>query len=184
MECQNDDNLRRVVNRSGLSTPDGMPLVWLSRLHGFRTAARVYGPDLMLALCDRGQSAGYRHFFYGGAPGIAERLADRLKQRYPRLVVAGIHSPPFRPAGTLEGGRGGAPNNASKGLNCAAAGGLPSAAARAIRLAGRSDRAIGTRLVQHASGRWPADLVVPLAGEYGESEDRGRTTDNPRTEDG
>jgi N-acetylglucosaminyldiphosphoundecaprenol N-acetyl-beta-D-mannosaminyltransferase len=102
MECQKDVKLRRVVNRSGLSTPDGMPLVWLSRLHGFRTAARVYGPDLMLALCDRGQSAGYRHFFYGGAPGIAERLAGRLKERYPRLIVAGVHSPPFRPAGTVE----------------------------------------------------------------------------------
>lgn len=102
MECQNDGRLRRIVNSSGLSTPDGMPLVWLSRLHGFPTAARVYGPDLMLAVCDRGQTAGYRHFFYGGAPGIAERLADRLQQRYPRLIVAGTYAPPFRPAGTVE----------------------------------------------------------------------------------
>src|SRR5262245_54027893 len=69
MECQKDVKLRRVVNHSGLSTPDGMPLVWLSRLHGFRDAARVYGPDLMLALCERSQTTGYRHFFYGGAPG-------------------------------------------------------------------------------------------------------------------
>jgi N-acetylglucosaminyldiphosphoundecaprenol N-acetyl-beta-D-mannosaminyltransferase len=102
MECQKDVKLRRVVNQSGLSTPDGMPLVWLSRLHGFRDAARVYGPDLMLALCERSQTTGFRHFFYGGAPGIAERLSDQLRRRYPRLVVAGIHSPPFRPVGTME----------------------------------------------------------------------------------
>lgn len=102
MECQKDGKLRRIVNSSGLSTPDGMPLVWLSRLHGFQTAARVYGPDLLLALCDRGQAAGYRHFFYGGAPGIVERLADRLQRRYPRLIVAGTYAPPFRPVGTVE----------------------------------------------------------------------------------
>jgi N-acetylglucosaminyldiphosphoundecaprenol N-acetyl-beta-D-mannosaminyltransferase len=102
MECQKNDRLRRVVNNSGLSTPDGMPLVWLGRLHGHRTAERVYGPDLMLALCERSQTTGHRHFFYGGVPGIAERLAEQLQRRYPRLVVAGIHSPPFRPVGTVE----------------------------------------------------------------------------------
>jgi len=102
MECQKDANLRQIVNRSGMSTPDGMPLVWLSRWHGYRDARRVYGPDLMLAICDRGQQAGYRHFFYGGAAGVASLLAERLKGRYPHLTVAGVHSPPFRPAGAME----------------------------------------------------------------------------------
>src|SRR5262245_47961746 len=76
MECQNDTRLRAIVNRSGLSTPDGMPLVWLSRLHGFREAGRVYGPDLMLKLCERSAITGHRHFFYGGAPGVADLLAE------------------------------------------------------------------------------------------------------------
>lgn len=102
MECQQDPRLTRVVNNSGLSTPDGMPLVWLSRLHGFRNAARVYGPDLMLALCERSETNGHRHFFYGGAPGIAERLADQLQRRFPRLPIAGIHAPPFRKVGAIE----------------------------------------------------------------------------------
>lgn len=73
-----------------------MPLVWLSRTYGHPDAGRVYGPDLMLALCDRGQSQGLRHFFYGGLSGVAERLAQRLKARSPALLVAGTHSPPFR----------------------------------------------------------------------------------------
>jgi len=98
MECRRDARLRRIVNESGLSTPDGMPLVWLSRLHGYRDAGRVYGPDLMLALCERSATTGHRHFFYGGAPGIADRLASRLIDRFPGLVVAGMHSPPYRPA--------------------------------------------------------------------------------------
>lgn len=102
MECQQDARMRAIVNGSGLSTPDGMPLVWLGRLHGHRHVARVYGPDLMLALCDRSSMTGARHFFYGGAPGVAERLAERLRARYPGIAIAGVHSPPFRPADAAE----------------------------------------------------------------------------------
>jgi N-acetylglucosaminyldiphosphoundecaprenol N-acetyl-beta-D-mannosaminyltransferase len=98
MECQRDRRLQHLVNHSGLSTPDGMPLVWLSHVHGYRDAGRVYGPDLMLALCARSGATGHRHFFYGGAPGTADRLAQRLAARYPGLVVAGTYTPPFRPA--------------------------------------------------------------------------------------
>jgi N-acetylglucosaminyldiphosphoundecaprenol N-acetyl-beta-D-mannosaminyltransferase len=102
MECQNDERLRRIVNASGLSTPDGMPLVWLSRLHGHRHVGRVYGPDLMLALCDWTQATGRRHFFYGGAPGVVDRLVRKLQVRYPALIVAGSHTPPYRTADTEE----------------------------------------------------------------------------------
>jgi N-acetylglucosaminyldiphosphoundecaprenol N-acetyl-beta-D-mannosaminyltransferase len=97
MESQRDKELRRIHNTAGLVTPDGMPLVWLSRRMGFRYVERVYGPDLMLAVCERFTARGYRHFFYGGGPGVAEKLAVRLQSRFPGLQVAGVDSPPFRP---------------------------------------------------------------------------------------
>lgn len=97
MESQRDEELRRIHNSAGLVTPDGMPLVWLSRLMGFSQVERVYGPDLMLAVCKLSVERGYRHFFYGGAPGVAEKLRVRLKARFPGLKVAGTYSPPFRP---------------------------------------------------------------------------------------
>lgn len=97
MECQRDVSLRRIHNQAGLVTPDGMPLVWLSRLKGFRHVDRVYGPDLMLALCERSARRGYRQYFYGGAEGVPEQLADTLRRRFPRLKIAGTYSPPFRP---------------------------------------------------------------------------------------
>lgn len=97
MECQRDPALRTIYNRSGLTTPDGMPLVWLSRLSGYRYVERVYGPDLLLALCAYGLPRGYRHFFYGGEPGVAEALAARLRARFPGLQVVGTCTPPFRP---------------------------------------------------------------------------------------
>lgn len=96
LECHDAPELAAIVNQAGMATPDGMPLVWLGRLRG-HPVERVYGPDLMLAVCERGQARGYRHFFYGGAEGVAERLAERLRARFPRLLVAGVYSPPFRP---------------------------------------------------------------------------------------
>lgn len=102
MECQRDDDLRRIVNGSGLATPDGMPLVWLGQLHGFAHVGRVYGPDLMLRLCERGATTGHRHYFYGGTTRVVELLVQNLSSRFPGLQVAGFYSPPFRPVGTLE----------------------------------------------------------------------------------
>jgi N-acetylglucosaminyldiphosphoundecaprenol N-acetyl-beta-D-mannosaminyltransferase len=97
VESQGNNSLRRVHNAADLVTPDGMPLVWLARLHGLEHVERVYGPDLMLALCHRSISKGYRHFLYGGAEGVPDRLANRLKRRYPGLRIVGSYSPPFRP---------------------------------------------------------------------------------------
>jgi N-acetylglucosaminyldiphosphoundecaprenol N-acetyl-beta-D-mannosaminyltransferase len=97
MESQRDETLRGIHNRAGLVTPDGMPLVWLSRLQGLRHVGRVYGPDLMLACCAHSLSKGYRHFFYGGAPGVPEQLVSRLRDQFPGLAVGGWHSPPFQP---------------------------------------------------------------------------------------
>lgn len=102
MECYQNPELQNIVNNSGMSTSDGMPLVWLCRYHGHKEATRVYGPDLMLAFCEHSISRGYRHFFYGGTDGVAPELAEELKRRYPDLQVAGTHSPPFRAVGEME----------------------------------------------------------------------------------
>ena len=97
MECQGDEQLQRIHNAAGLTTPDGMSLVWLCRLKGYRQVERVYGPDLMLALCERSAAQGHRHFFYGASPDVLEALTARLSARLPGLDVAGTLAPPFRP---------------------------------------------------------------------------------------
>jgi N-acetylglucosaminyldiphosphoundecaprenol N-acetyl-beta-D-mannosaminyltransferase len=96
MECQRHSAVRSAVNSAGLATPDGMPLVWLSRRKSHTNVSRVYGPDLMLALCAMSVERSYSHYFYGGAQGVPELLAERLQQRFPGLRVAGAYSPPFR----------------------------------------------------------------------------------------
>ena len=102
MECQRNLELKKIINHAGMATPDGMPLVWLCRLNGEKWVTRVYGPDLMLAFCEYSMTKGYRHFFYGGAPGVAQELADELDRRYPGLAVAGTYSPLFMEDGEME----------------------------------------------------------------------------------
>ncbi|MFN0074633.1 MAG: WecB/TagA/CpsF family glycosyltransferase [Chloroflexota bacterium] len=102
VECRRNPALRSRINSAGLATPDGMPLVWLGRQQGHHKVSRVYGPDLMLAVCKAGLSVGLRHFFYGGAPGVPERLAARLQTRFPTLQIAGTLSPLFHALSNAE----------------------------------------------------------------------------------
>jgi N-acetylglucosaminyldiphosphoundecaprenol N-acetyl-beta-D-mannosaminyltransferase len=102
MEAQTDEAFRDILNRSFLTTPDGMPTVWLGRIHGFKDMSRVYGPDYMVGLCERSVARGYRHFLYGGKPGVAEELRAELTRRFPGLQIVGTYTPPFRPLNSDE----------------------------------------------------------------------------------
>ena len=95
-EAQSDAELIRILNEALLCTPDGMPMVWMGRLQGHGSIERVYGPDLMLNLCEHSIAAGFTHFFYGGNEGVADELARTLIARFPGLRVVGTFSPPFR----------------------------------------------------------------------------------------
>jgi N-acetylglucosaminyldiphosphoundecaprenol N-acetyl-beta-D-mannosaminyltransferase len=92
IEARKDFSLRRIFNESWLTTPDGMPLVWLAPAG----VERVYGPDLMRAVCDAGRAVGLRHYFYGGSAGTAALLAQKLIRLFPGLIVSGTFSPPYR----------------------------------------------------------------------------------------
>src|SRR5450631_963207 len=74
MESQRDAELRTILNQAFLCVPDGMPTVWVGRTQGHRQMQRVYGPDFMMEMCRRSRLSGCRHFLYGGAAGVAERL--------------------------------------------------------------------------------------------------------------
>lgn len=90
------------LHGADMVVPDGTPLTWVGRLRGNREIQRVCGPDLLLAACERSQKEGWRHYFYGGAEGIAAELAETLKKRYPGIQVVGAESPPFRPLSETE----------------------------------------------------------------------------------
>src|SRR6266404_4160345 len=97
VEAQHDPSFKEILKATDAVVPDGMPLVWLGRRKGHHLPRRVYGPDLVLEFCEKTAGRGYRHFFYGGEPGVPERLAESLKRRFPTIEVCGTFSPPMRP---------------------------------------------------------------------------------------
>lgn len=97
MESQSDEALRQIHNRSLLTTPDGMPMVWMGRWAGHKTMSRVYGPELMEHVFEWTRKSGHTHFFYGGNTGVAEELKQKLEARYPGIRIVGTYTPPFRP---------------------------------------------------------------------------------------
>lgn len=102
VEAVRNPALAAIFRSAGMVCTDGMPLVWLAHRRGSLHAERVSGPEAMLSICDRGRSSGLRHYFFGGAPGVAEEVSRRLALRFPGLIVSGFHSPPFRTGAALE----------------------------------------------------------------------------------
>jgi N-acetylglucosaminyldiphosphoundecaprenol N-acetyl-beta-D-mannosaminyltransferase len=90
-----DPAFRALLNTFDLVVPDGMPVMLRGRLAGFPLKDRVAGPDLMREFCAQ-TTHEYNHFFLGGPPGLADRLAAQLAKEY-GIRCAGTWVPPFRP---------------------------------------------------------------------------------------
>ncbi|MCA9875315.1 MAG: WecB/TagA/CpsF family glycosyltransferase [Anaerolineales bacterium] len=95
VKSMTDPELRYLLQEADLATADGMPLVWGARLLGVDLEGRVAGADMIPALAQRAAEKGYSIYFLGAAPGIAAQAAEILKEQYPGLIVAGVHSPPY-----------------------------------------------------------------------------------------
>lgn len=96
MLTEQQPDLRAVNERAAFIVADGKPLVWASRMLGSPLPERVAGSDLIFHLCEEAAREGFRVFFLGGGPGVAEEAARRLVEMYPGLQVVGTACPPYR----------------------------------------------------------------------------------------
>lgn len=94
--AQRDPAFCAIENDSVLTVPDGMPLVWCAWLQGQPGVRRVTGPDLLIEVLKTSVQRGYTHYFYGDTPETLSRLECVVKDRFPGVVIKGMHSPPFR----------------------------------------------------------------------------------------
>ena len=92
-----DPQYRAVQNGAAMNIPDGKPLSIVQQLSGEREAGRVPGPDLMPELFRLSEEKGYRHYFYGSTQETLDALREKLSRKYPKMKIAGMYSPPFRP---------------------------------------------------------------------------------------
>lgn len=95
MGCQQNKDSLKSVNSADLVTPDGMPIVWLGKFKGYGNIKRVYGPDLMLKMCEISQIKGYRNYFYGSSQFVLSRLEQKIKEKFSDLIISGSFSPSF-----------------------------------------------------------------------------------------
>ncbi len=100
MDCQADLNYLNVVNGAGMTTPDGMPVVWLGKISGSQTVSRTYGPDMLKEICTSKKA--YRHYFYGATEQTIIKLSEFLRALNPDIKIVGHYAPPFRNVHELE----------------------------------------------------------------------------------
>jgi N-acetylglucosaminyldiphosphoundecaprenol N-acetyl-beta-D-mannosaminyltransferase len=97
IEAHRDSHFASLLKASDLTTPDGMPLVWMLRLLGISRQDRVAGPDVLIALCRVAPEVGVSLFFLGSQSAVLEQMRTRLEREFPALKIAGMEPLPFRP---------------------------------------------------------------------------------------
>jgi N-acetylglucosaminyldiphosphoundecaprenol N-acetyl-beta-D-mannosaminyltransferase len=92
-----NSELRYRFNQFDFTTPDGQPVRWALRLlHGVQLPDRVYGPTLMLKLCEAAQEQALRIYLYGSSADTTEALKAHLHSRFPALDICGAEPSKFR----------------------------------------------------------------------------------------
>jgi N-acetylglucosaminyldiphosphoundecaprenol N-acetyl-beta-D-mannosaminyltransferase len=89
-----DRSLQEMLCSCDLVVPDGMPIVWASRLMGAKLKERVSGVDLIPRLAELASKRSYGIYFLGASERSSRRAAEALKQRFPDLRIVGRYSPP------------------------------------------------------------------------------------------
>lgn len=96
--ARRDAELRGIVEGADLVTPDGAGILWAARLFGTPIPCKVSGVDLVADLCRLSAERGWRVFFLGAAPGVAEEAAANLSRRFPGAQIVGTRDGYFTPS--------------------------------------------------------------------------------------
>jgi N-acetylglucosaminyldiphosphoundecaprenol N-acetyl-beta-D-mannosaminyltransferase len=102
VECAYNETIQLAHRQARMVVPDGMPLVWLGRILGFKTVGRVYGPELMETVLSKRPGRELRHFLYGSNPSVVSKLQEVLSSRFGEFNIVGTYCPPMRSLGFLE----------------------------------------------------------------------------------
>lgn len=96
MESYDDAEFAEKVNGADYIVTDGMPIVWMQKLQGKKSATRVRANDLMILLCEYAEKSGLKIGFYGGRQEVIDTILERAEKDFPNLEIVYAFSPPFR----------------------------------------------------------------------------------------
>lgn len=98
-----DATQRYRLNHLDLVVPDGQPVRWaLNWLYRTRLTSRVYGPTLMLRICERAAKEHVPIYLFGSQPSVLEALSTNLQAVCPGLTIAGMRPSKFGRLSVLE----------------------------------------------------------------------------------
>lgn len=92
MRATHDAELHRILNAAELVVPDGAGTVWAAHHLGYEMPERVAGYDLVQELLKLAPKKSQRIFFFGSAPGIAEKAKAKAEMLYPEIQIAGTRN--------------------------------------------------------------------------------------------
>ncbi len=90
MKAKEDPALKKLLNEAEFQIPDGIGVILASKIQKGQISERVTGVDLMMRLCEEAATKQKSIFLYGGKPGVAASAAEKLKELYPGIQIAGI----------------------------------------------------------------------------------------------
>lgn len=92
VQSHSDPELAQIYADADLVTPDSVGVLWAAKRQGQPLPGRVSGVDLLDRICELSADKGYRLFFLGAAPGVAELAAERLRLKYPGCNIVGTRN--------------------------------------------------------------------------------------------
>lgn len=92
-----DESLKALIGSADLIIPDGIGLVYASKILGCPLKERVTGIDFLESIVAYLEKTGKSIYFFGSKPGVADAAAEKIKEKYPELKVAGTHHGYFKP---------------------------------------------------------------------------------------
>jgi len=91
MACRRDETLREIINGASLRLPDGVGVIWASKVLKSPIKERVTGIDLAVKIASLAEQKGYKIFLLGSKPGVAEGAAEYLSRNFSKLKIAGTY---------------------------------------------------------------------------------------------
>lgn len=96
MMCQKDEEFLSLMNQSDVNTPDGIGLIYASKIKKLPLKEKVAGFDLSMKMLDIANDKGLKLYAVGGKPGVAEMAMKNVREKYPNIIIAGYHHGYFK----------------------------------------------------------------------------------------
>ncbi|MFA9423424.1 MAG: WecB/TagA/CpsF family glycosyltransferase [Sedimentibacter sp.] len=104
MMCQKDSEFLSYMNKSDINIPDGIGLIYASKIKKHPLQGKLAGFDLSMKLLELAEKRELKLYVVGGKPGIAEEALKNVHEKYPNIKIAGYHHGYFKGAHLGQGG--------------------------------------------------------------------------------